>query len=145
MPVRCGTANKKNELPWEAHYLMKVSDFDYQLPQELIAQQPLPSRDQSRLLVLARQQQDLVHTKFCQLPGFLAEGDLLVINDTRVLPARLAGRKATGGQVEILLLTPEGNGRWSCLAKPARRLNSLSMDRHSLPSTCKKSVPTLHP
>ena len=101
---------------------MRVSDFDYQLPQELIAQHPLPDRDQSRLLVLDRQQQGLTHTNFLQLPRFLSAGDLLVINDTRVLPARLLGRKATGGQVEILLLTPEGNGRWSCLAKPARRL-----------------------
>ncbi len=101
---------------------MRVSDFDYQLPQELIAQQPLPGRDQSRLLVLDRKQPELVHTQFSQLPRFLAQGDLLVINDTRVLPARLAGRKATGGQVEILILTPEDDRRWNCLAKPARRL-----------------------
>ncbi|MBE3589361.1 MAG: tRNA preQ1(34) S-adenosylmethionine ribosyltransferase-isomerase QueA [Firmicutes bacterium] len=104
---------------------MRVEDFDYELPEELIAQEPLPDRDASRLMVLRRATQEIEHCRFYQLPEILAPGDLLVLNDTRVLPARLTGRRATGGAAEILLLHPEGeSGRWRALARPFRRLRA---------------------
>lgn len=101
---------------------MKTSDFDYQLPPELIAQKPLELRDQSRLLVVDRQTGSFQHSTFAQLPNFLEPGDLLVCNDSRVVPARLVGRKeGTGGKVEMLLLRRMGDGLWEVLLKPARR------------------------
>ena len=81
---------------------MLLSDFDFSLPQELIAQQPLAERSASRLLSLNRATGQISHQMFCQLPQLLREGDLLVRNETRVLPARLLGRKESGGQVELL-------------------------------------------
>lgn len=101
---------------------MRVADFDYHLPQQLIAQHPLGSRDQSRLLVLDRKRDGVVHSNFATLGAFLAPGDLLVLNDTRVLPARLYGEKPSGGKVEVLLLNPVSPSTWSCLVKPARRV-----------------------
>lgn len=101
---------------------MKTSDFDYQLPPELIAQKPLEPRDQSRLLVVDRQTGSLQHSTFAHLPNILEPGDLLVCNDSRVVPARLVGRKeGTGGKVEMLLLRRMGDGLWEVLLKPARR------------------------
>jgi S-adenosylmethionine:tRNA ribosyltransferase-isomerase len=101
---------------------MLVSDFDYDLPPELIAQRPPERRGESRLLVIPRQGGPLQHRAFADLPGYLRPGDCLVLNDTKVLPARLIGRRATGGQVELLLLRPLGGGLWEALGKPARRL-----------------------
>lgn len=101
---------------------MRVSDFDYFLPEQLIAQQPLGCRDHSRLLVLDKTRAEPIHSDFASLASFLETGDLLVLNDTRVLPARLHGKKASGGSVEVLLLTPLGDFSWSCLVKPARRV-----------------------
>ena len=85
---------------------MKVSDFDFSLPQELIAQRPSQQRDHSRLLVLDRRTGSVRHKHFYDLPDLLDPGDLLVLNDTKVLPARLFARKPTGGQLELLLINP---------------------------------------
>lgn len=98
---------------------MKLSDFDYQLPKELIAQQPVEPRDHSRLLVVAKDQVQDQH--FYNLTDHLSRGDVLVINDSKVFPARLKGkRKTTGGQIEIFLLQEQGAGLWQCLVGHAR-------------------------
>lgn len=104
--------------------MLKVTDFDFYLPEELIAQTPLASRDKSRLLVLSRESGSMSHEIFSSLPDFLQPGDLLVLNNTKVLPARLHGQRPTGGSVEILLLTPLSDNSWSALVKPARRLKA---------------------
>lgn len=96
---------------------MRLPDFDYELPEGRIAQEPLPRRDASRLLALDRATGALAHLRFSDLPRLLRAGDLLVLNDTRVVPARLRGKKETGGAVEALLLEREGGGR----AAPVRR------------------------
>lgn len=102
---------------------MRTADFDYDLPPELIAQTPLERRDASRLLVLERESGTITHSTVDRLPDFLAPGDLLVANNSRVLAARLMTRKAsTGGRIELLLLHPLAGGTWEALAKPARRL-----------------------
>ncbi len=101
---------------------MKTSDFYYDLPEELIAQTPLEQRDQSRLLVLDRKTGAWEHRHFFELPTMLRPGDCLVINDSRVLPARLLGHRVpSGGAVEVLLLKDQGNGVWECLTKPGRK------------------------
>lgn len=102
---------------------MKTSDFDYELPPELIAQQPLPERDASRLMLVDRAARSVAHCQFRDLPSLLRPGDLLALNDTRVLPARLWARKAdTGAQIELLLLEELGLHRWRSLARPAKKL-----------------------
>ena len=102
---------------------MHISDFDYELPEELIAQQPLPERDASRMLVVNRATQTLEDGHFVSLPDYLRAGDCLVLNNTKVFPARLLGhRLPTGGSVEILLLREIEAGKWQALARPARRL-----------------------
>ena len=101
---------------------MKITDFDYSLPVHLIAQQPSQSRGQSRLLVLDRQKAAVEHRHFYDLPQYLQKGDLLVLNNTKVLPARLFARKPTGGQVEVLLISPLDDRTWNCLVKPAKRV-----------------------
>lgn len=104
---------------------MLVSEFDYDLPDELIAQEPLLPRDHSRLMVLHRDTKTWEHRHFYDLPSYLAPGDVLVLNETRVFPARLLGRRAgTGGQVELLLLRPLPDGRWEGLLRPSRRLRA---------------------
>ncbi|MFQ6672460.1 MAG: S-adenosylmethionine:tRNA ribosyltransferase-isomerase, partial [Candidatus Tectimicrobiota bacterium] len=104
---------------------MKLSDFDYPLPRELIAQRPLSERDASRLLVLDRSSGEVTHATFRDLPQVLTPGDLVVLNDTRVFPARLHGRKATtGGRVEVLLLTELGQQMWVALLKPYGRVRA---------------------
>lgn len=101
---------------------MKTSDFFYTLPEELIAQTPLEQRDQSRLLVLDRVTGARRHQRFFQLPELLREGDLLVLNDTRVLPARLLGnREGTGGAMEFVLLEQKNATDWEILVRPGRR------------------------
>lgn len=101
---------------------LRTSDFDYHLPQELIGQTPLAQRDASRLLVLDRLTGQVAHSEIASLPEFLNPGDLLVANNSRVIPARLHGRReSTGGSVELLLLRQEGSA-WSALARPARKL-----------------------
>ncbi|MFC4776490.1 tRNA preQ1(34) S-adenosylmethionine ribosyltransferase-isomerase QueA [Paenibacillus sp. GCM10023252] len=102
---------------------MQVQDFDFHLPEELIAQTPLADRTSSRLLTLSKTTGEVAHRSFTDLASYLASGDLLVLNDTRVIPARLIGAKSdTGAKVELLLLKQLENNRWETLAKPAKRL-----------------------
>jgi S-adenosylmethionine:tRNA ribosyltransferase-isomerase len=100
-----------------------ISDFDYELPEELIAQHPLPERDASRMLVVNRASGTFADRKFASLPTYLRAGDCLVLNNTKVFPARLLGRRIpTGGNIEVLLLQELEMGKWQVLARPARRL-----------------------
>ena len=102
---------------------MKKSDFYYDLPEELIAQTPLEKRDTSRLMVLDKKTGQVQHKHFYDIIDYLQAGDCLVINDTKVIPARLYGQKTgTGGAVEVLLLKDLGEGRWECIVYPGRRL-----------------------
>ena len=101
---------------------MKTHDFYYDLPQELIAQPPLEQRDASRLMVLNRQTGEISHRHFHDILDYLNPGDCLVMNDSRVLPARLLGHRPTGGMAEVLLLRDLGNKCWECLVKPGRKL-----------------------
>jgi len=102
---------------------VRTSDFDYELPEALIAQHPVEPRDAARLLVLYRADGRVEHRVFREIGAYLRPGDLLVVNDTRVLRARLRGRLAdTGGAVEALLLRDLGGGYWEALVRPARRL-----------------------
>jgi S-adenosylmethionine:tRNA ribosyltransferase-isomerase len=103
---------------------LKTHDFWYDLPEELIAQTPLEQRDSSRLLVMDRATGKTQHKSFYEIIDFLRPGDCLVMNDSRVLPARLLGNRPTGGAVELLLLRDLGNKRWECLAKPGRKLQA---------------------
>lgn len=100
---------------------MKTSDFNYYLPEELIAQTPLKRRDSSRLLCLDKNTGEIEHRHFFDLPDYLEEGDCLVLNDSRVLPARLFGRRESGGAVEVVLLRDLGGGVWECLTRPGRK------------------------
>ncbi len=100
---------------------MKTSDFHFELPEELIAQTPLERRDASRLMLLDKKSGEVRHSVFSRLPEYLKSGDCLVMNDSRVLPARLLGRRATGGAVEVLLLRDLGDGVWECLTRPGRK------------------------
>ncbi|MEK7281539.1 MAG: tRNA preQ1(34) S-adenosylmethionine ribosyltransferase-isomerase QueA [Chloroflexota bacterium] len=101
---------------------MKTADFDYFLPPERIAQTPAQPRDSSRLLVLHRQKGIVAHSHFRDIGRFLPPGCLLVVNHSRVIPARLYGRKKTGGQVEVLLLHSLGQGKWQALVRPGARV-----------------------
>jgi S-adenosylmethionine:tRNA ribosyltransferase-isomerase len=103
---------------------MRLADLDYPLPPELIAQHPLPARDGARLLVLNRGTRKIEHSQFYKLERYLREGDVIVLNDTRVFPARLRARKASGGQVELLMVRPvdEPAGGWLALARSRRPL-----------------------
>ena len=101
---------------------MKTHDFWYDLPEELIAQTPLEKRDTSRLCVLDRQSGKVTHKHFYDIIDYLQPGDCLVMNDSRVLPARLLGHRPTGGAIEVLLLRDLGNKRWECLCKPGRKM-----------------------
>lgn len=102
---------------------MRTDDFDYELPSGLIAQHPIQPRDACRLLVLDRLSGQIDHRTFRDLPAYLRAGDVLVVNETRVLPARLRGAKdETGGAVEVLLLRPRYGDTWECLVRPGRRL-----------------------
>lgn len=102
---------------------MKTEDFDYDLPQELIAQTPLKQRDSSRLLVLDKKDGQIEHKHFSDIVDYLEEGDTLVLNDTKVIPARLIGiKEETGAVIELLLLKNIENDTWEALVKPARRV-----------------------
>ena len=103
---------------------MKTSDFLYDLPEELIAQTPIEPRDHSRLLVVDRADGAIEHRHFYDLPGYLKKGDLLVVNDTRVMPARLIGERAGGGACEVLLLRQISPVSWETLVKPGKKLKS---------------------
>ena len=100
---------------------MKISEFDFNLPEELIAQTPLDKRDTSRLMVLNRNQQTIEHKHFYDIIDYLKPGDILVRNNTKVIPARLFGiKEETNGHVEVLLLKDQGNDMWECLVGNAR-------------------------
>ena len=101
---------------------MKTHDFFYHLPEELIAQTPLEQRDASRLLKLDRITGQVEHHYFYEIIDYLQPGDCLVMNDSRVLPARLLGHRPTGGAVEVLLLRDLGDRKWECLCKPGRKM-----------------------
>src|SRR5207253_10706530 len=102
---------------------MHISDFDYELPEELIAQHPLAEREASRMLIVDRATQTWHDSKFVLLPEYLRPNDVLVLNNTRVFPARLVGERVpTGGMVELLLLREIGPNVWEALTRPARRL-----------------------
>ena len=101
---------------------MKTHDFWYDLPEELIAQTPLERRDGSRLMVLNRETGEIQHKHFYDIIDYLNPGDCLVMNDSRVLPARLMGHRPTGGVVEVLLLRDLGTKCWECLCKPGRKM-----------------------
>ena len=102
---------------------MKTSDFDYELPERLIAQTPLEKRDSSRLLVLDKETGKIKHKHFTDIIDYLNEDDVLVLNDTKVMPARLYGVKAdTDALIEILMLKDMGNNAWECLTRPAKRI-----------------------
>ena len=100
--------------------MMKLSDFDYNLPKELIAQHPSGKRDESKLLVLHRKAGKIEHKIFKDIVGYLSKDDLVLLNDTKVVPARLFGKKETGGKVEALLLHKDREGEHEVLLKPAR-------------------------
>lgn len=100
---------------------MKKSDFYFDLPEELIAQTPIMQRDHSRLLVMDKNTGAMEHKHFFDLPEYLRAGDCLVLNNSRVLPARLIGTRTTGGSVELVLLRDLGEGRWECLSRPGRK------------------------
>lgn len=102
---------------------MKLSDFDYYLPEELIAQTPIDERDKSRLMILDRKTGKIEHKHFYDIFDELNKGDVLVLNDTKVIPARLIGSKVdTGAVIELLLLKDLGDNTWECLSRPAKRL-----------------------
>ncbi len=102
---------------------MKVEDFDYNLPEELIAQTPLKKRDESRLLVLDKKTGNIEHKHFKNIIDYLEKGDTLILNNTKVLPARLIGiKEETGAVIEVLLLKNTEKDNWECLVKPARRI-----------------------
>ena len=104
---------------------MKTSDFYYDLPQELIAQTPMEKRDGSRLMTLDRRTGETGHRHFYDLPSLLRPGDCLIMNDSRVLPARLLGRRLPGGGAcEVLLLSDKGENVWECLVRPGRKLRA---------------------
>lgn len=121
---------------------MKTDDFDYYLPEELIAQTPLQKRDSSRLLVLDKESGDIEHKHFSDIVDYLQEGDVLVLNDTKVLPARLIGvKEETNAVIEVLLLKNIENDLWECLTKPARRIKEgtiISFGNGELKMKCTK-------
>ena len=102
---------------------MKVSDFDYELPEELIAQTPIEKRDESRLMVLDREKQTIEHRKFKNIIEYLKPGDVLVRNNTKVIPARIYGKKETGANVEFLLLHNIEGDIWECIVRPGNKLH----------------------
>lgn len=103
--------------------LLNISAYDFVLPDELVAQHPLPQREQARMLVVDRQKQTFTDATVADLPKYIRSEDQLVFNNTKVIPARLRARRSTGGEVELLIHTPCGDGSWWALAKPARKLS----------------------
>jgi S-adenosylmethionine:tRNA ribosyltransferase-isomerase len=105
---------------------MKLSDFDYSYPDELVAQRPLPERDRSRMMVADRGARSLTHSRVGELPEQLREGDLIVVNDSRVIPARLFGKRGDGEKIELLVVEPAPGCRdvWRCLLKRAKKIRA---------------------
>ena len=103
---------------------MKTEDFDYELPERLIAQTPIEKRDASRMLILDKNTGEITHKHFSDIIDYLEVGDTLVLNDTKVMPARLYGvKEETNAVIEVLLLKDLGNNSWECLTKPAKRIS----------------------
>ena len=103
---------------------MRTDDFDFELPEELIAQTPLSKRDSSKLLVLNKETGDIEHKVFTDIVDYLVPGDVLVLNDTKVMPARIYGiKEETNAAIEILMLKETNNDIWECLVKPAKRIH----------------------
>ncbi len=102
---------------------MKVTEFDYELPEELIAQTPIEKRDESRLMVLDRKKESIEHKKFKDIVEYLKPGDVLVRNNTKVIPARIYGKKETGANVEFLLLNNIEKDIWECIVRPGNKLH----------------------
>ena len=120
--TRCIHWNKKQTI---GLITIKTHDFFYELPPELIAQTPIEKRDTSRLLTLDKVTGEVEHHHFYDLPDFLRPGDCLVLNDSRVLPARLIGkREPTGGACEVVLLIDRGDKVWECLVRPGKKLRT---------------------
>ncbi len=101
---------------------MKRQDFNFTLPADRIAQTPLPKRDQSKLMVIDRHTNSISHSHFFELKSWLREGDVLVLNTTKVIHARLLGKKTTGAQIECLLQHPISDSEWTALIKPSKRV-----------------------
>lgn len=117
---------------------MKTEDFDYDLPKELIAQTPLIDRNASRMMVLDKKTGDYDDKRFTDLIDYLNEGDTLVLNDTKVIPARLIGHKPdTGAVIEVLMLKDLGDDTWECLTKPAKRIKEETIVKFSDELSCK--------
>ncbi len=117
---------------------MKTEDFDYDLPKELIAQTPLKNRNASRMMVLDKKTGDYADKHFTDLIDYLNEGDTLVLNDTKVIPARLIGHKPdTGAVIEVLMLKDLGDDTWECLTKPAKRIKEGTIVKFSDELLCK--------
>ena len=117
---------------------MRTEEFDYYLPEELIAQTPLEKRDASRLLVLDKETGEIEHKHFSDIVDYLNEGDVLVLNDTKVMPARLFGTKIdTNAVIEILMLKEEQSDIWTCLARPAKRVKKGTIIKFSDKLTAK--------
>ena len=102
---------------------MLTTDFDYDLPQELIAQTPLPKREQSRMMILRRRTGEIIHSRFEEFPNYLNKGDVLVLNNTKVIPARAWGKKE-GNEIEFLFLKESKEGLWEVLCRPAKKARS---------------------
>src|SRR5690625_2537808 len=121
---------------------MDITDFNFELPEHLIAQTPLEKRSSSKLLVLHPDSYDVEHDYFLNIGKYLQEGDTLVVNDSRVLPARLFGiKKETNAKVELLLLHEKGNNEWEVLIKPAKKVHEgtvLSFGEDQLTAICTK-------
>ncbi len=103
---------------------LRLSEFDYDLPGELIAQKPLANRDASRLLVVNRKTGTIEHRRFVDIQDYVNRGDLFVLNDTKVIPARLLGKRGTGGKIEVLLLKDLGDDCWECLVRPGHKIKT---------------------
>ncbi len=117
---------------------MKTDDFDYDLPKELIAQTPLKKRDSSRMMVLDKNTGETEDKVFTDLIDYINSGDTLVLNDTKVIPARLIGHKPdTGAVIEVLMLKDLGNDEWECLTKPAKRIKAGTVVKFSEDLSCK--------
>ncbi len=117
---------------------MKTDDFDYFLPKELIAQTPLKNRSSSRMLVLDKNTGNFQDGRFTDLIDYINKGDTIVLNDTKVIPARLIGHKPdTGAVIEVLMLKDLGDDEWECLTKPAKRIKEGTMVKFSDELSCK--------
>ncbi len=122
---------------------MKTKDFFYELPEGLIAETATEPRDASKLMVLNRQKNKIEHRIFSDIVDYLNPGDLLVLNNSKVLPARLMGRFATGGEFEILLLNDRGEGLWECMVRPGRKLRDGTLVEYGDGELTAKVVDTL--